>query len=275
MKLNPFLRYAGTHQYYVNKKDDKLCLDCRLFFIEEGDGIATINGEKYNIGKDTLIYIPPEGVYNFKFTNNYVKIHVLNFDLVDDYSNHVDTLKLIKANIFDGNNPIKYQVASDFSKPIVIDYPTIINKMIKCINVFNQKDDYYIDVCSAEIKLILINVIKHLDKKSNNSIVKSVFELIKKEYSNTALSNEVISLNFNYHPYHLNKIFKQETGVSLHKYLTDYRLDIAKYLLSTTLKPITQVSEEVGFSNYSYFIKVFRERFNLSPLKYRKTCLDI
>ena len=99
--------------------------------------------------------------------------------------------------------------------------------------------------------------------------------VIKKEYGDASLTNEKIAVRFNYHPYHLNKIFKAETGVSLHKYLLNYRLELSKYYLITTANSITDISENVGFSNYSYFIKSFRERYNLSPLKFRKQNLEI
>ena len=70
---------------------------------------------------------------------------------------------------------------------------------------------------------------------------------------------------------HLARIFKKETGETLVKYITDKRINAAKSLLSQTNISISQVSCQVGYDNYSYFTKIFKQRTGLSPGDYRKT----
>ena len=70
---------------------------------------------------------------------------------------------------------------------------------------------------------------------------------------------------------HLARIFKKETGETLVKYITDKRINAAKSLLSQTNISISQVSSQVGYDNYSYFTKIFKQRTGLSPGDYRKT----
>ena len=64
---------------------------------------------------------------------------------------------------------------------------------------------------------------------------------------------------------------KAHTQKTLHDYLTDYRLHMAKNYLRTTSLNVTQVAEKTGFSSYTYFIKLFRERVGVSPLQYRRS----
>nr|WP_235196433.1 helix-turn-helix transcriptional regulator [Streptococcus mitis] len=66
-------------------------------------------------------------------------------------------------------------------------------------------------------------------------------------------------------------MFKKETGETLVKYITDKRINAAKSLLSQTNISISQVSCQVGYDNYSYFTKIFKQRTGLSPGDYRKT----
>ena len=275
MKLNPYVRYLATHQYFVNKKHDSVCLDCRLFYVEEGNGRIKIDNHEYKIEKHTLIYLPPNTAYNFNYDQNKVKIHLFNFDLVDEFSNYDKPLPLQRSPYNIEDNPVKYEISNQFNKVIIEKHPTLLNEISSLVECFKQKDDFYQEICSAKLKLILIKIIKNLDDSTSNSVIKEVINVIKKEYGDASLTNEKIAVRFNYHPYHLNKIFKAETGVSLHKYLLNYRLELSKYYLITTANSITDISENVGFSNYSYFIKSFRERYNLSPLRFRKQNLEI
>ena len=68
---------------------------------------------------------------------------------------------------------------------------------------------------------------------------------------------------------------KAHTKKTLHDYLIDYRLHVAKNYLRTTTLTITSIAEKTGFASYTYFIKLFREHTGLSPLQYRKSHKNI
>ena len=68
---------------------------------------------------------------------------------------------------------------------------------------------------------------------------------------------------------------KTYTNKTLRDYIIDFRLNMAKNYLATTTLNVTSVAEKTGFSSYAYFIKVFREKFGLAPLKYRKAHKNI
>jgi len=62
-----------------------------------------------------------------------------------------------------------------------------------------------------------------------------------------------------------NTIYKTAPG----KWLTQKRLDFANHLLLTTDKNISQISFESGFEDTSGFIRVFKQKFNHTPNRYR------
>jgi len=64
----------------------------------------------------------------------------------------------------------------------------------------------------------------------------------------------------------ISLLFKKYTHMSPVKFLNKYRLYIAKDMILHTDKPISEISETVGYNQLSYFIQKFRE---FSPLKYR------
>lgn len=53
------------------------------------------------------------------------------------------------------------------------------------------------------------------------------------------------------------------------KWLIKRRLEYARYLVETTDKSVLDIAFEAGFKNTSHFIRVFKEAFGQSPLKYR------
>ena len=70
---------------------------------------------------------------------------------------------------------------------------------------------------------------------------------------------------------HLSRIFKQELGVPFIKYLNTFRLERAMKLLRTTSFNISEVAERTGYKNLSYFSKLFRKHFGISPLEAKNT----
>jgi two-component system response regulator YesN len=71
-------------------------------------------------------------------------------------------------------------------------------------------------------------------------------------------------------PHYFSKIFKSETGVNFIDFLTDERMKKALELITTTDIKVEQISEQVGFSSSSYFIRQFKKKFGLTPGQYRQ-----
>ncbi|GEN50048.1 DNA-binding response regulator [Alkalibacterium pelagium] len=84
------------------------------------------------------------------------------------------------------------------------------------------------------------------------------------------LSLKELAQEFNYSQSYLGKKFKSDTGTSYHMYLDDLRLNKAKELLKDSNHYIYEIAKKVGYSNYDYFHKKFKSKFNISPKEYQK-----
>lgn len=69
--------------------------------------------------------------------------------------------------------------------------------------------------------------------------------------------------------FHLGRLFKAETGQTIHAYLLGLRLNRAKYLLRQTAKSVTEIANECGFYDQSHLTRYFRRAFGSSPLQAR------
>lgn len=69
--------------------------------------------------------------------------------------------------------------------------------------------------------------------------------------------------------FYVSRIFRLETGSSITDYLAVRRIKKACRLLQTTTLSIERIGFEVGLSNPSYFIRLFKKIVGKTPLKYR------
>ena len=65
----------------------------------------------------------------------------------------------------------------------------------------------------------------------------------------------------------ISHLFKQKMGVSLYRYITQRRLIAAKSLISQKV-PLEEISQKVGFSDYSTFYRAFKQEFGISPRQF-------
>ena len=77
---------------------------------------------------------------------------------------------------------------------------------------------------------------------------------------------ELVHLSADY----LSHLFKRETGLSLSEFILLERMEMAKFLLERTSLPIGSIADKVGYSYISYFDKVFKKTFGVTPKDYRK-----
>lgn len=84
------------------------------------------------------------------------------------------------------------------------------------------------------------------------------------------LNLESFARHINLSPKYLSELFAREEGIGITKYLRNVRIEKAKELLKTSHYRVREISEIVGFNNYSYFIRNFRECVGLTPDAYRK-----
>lgn len=70
---------------------------------------------------------------------------------------------------------------------------------------------------------------------------------------------------------YLSVLFQKETGQNLTSYVHARQLDHAARPLVSSALPVEEIAERCGQGNVSYFTKLFKKRFGMSPREYRKS----
>lgn len=71
-------------------------------------------------------------------------------------------------------------------------------------------------------------------------------------------------------PFHLARIFRAQTGFTLHRYRTQLRLRMALEQLADRRSSLTALAFDLGFASHSHFTDTFRREFGVSPSAVRK-----
>ncbi|NLJ90224.1 MAG: response regulator [Clostridiales bacterium] len=114
----------------------------------------------------------------------------------------------------------------------------------------------------------LINKSKEVAQDSIQ--VTYIKEYINQNYMNNNLSIKSISDFIKLSPSYICTIFKNETNQTLNQYITMFRIDKAKQLLVDPRNKISDISEQVGYTDSNYFSKSFKKIVGLSPTEFRE-----
>ena len=83
------------------------------------------------------------------------------------------------------------------------------------------------------------------------------------------LSLDKLEEEFFISKYHISHSFKEEKGISVHKYIQMKRLEAAKRAI-TLGNPVTEIYELYGFGDYSAFYRSYKKMFGESPAESAK-----
>lgn len=117
----------------------------------------------------------------------------------------------------------------------------------------------------------LMEVCNRIGEKRNGkakNVIERIYSLIDKRYAENLQVSDIASEVYLSTTY-LCLLFKQETGETLNEYMTRVRVDKAKELMKDPSNKFYEVCYAVGYSDPSYFSKIFKKYTGFSPSSYR------
>lgn len=103
------------------------------------------------------------------------------------------------------------------------------------------------------------------DKSITKRILSYIEDNLDKE-----LSLDKIAQEFNYSKFYIARTFKDNTGITLYKYIQGRRLDEAARKLVKTEQPIVDIAFEAGYASQQAFTQAFRLIYICTPQEYRR-----
>ncbi|MCI6005661.1 MAG: response regulator [Blautia sp.] len=106
-------------------------------------------------------------------------------------------------------------------------------------------------------------------ENGSSDVVQKIVTYIKMHYKED-LSLQNLAERAHFSTSYLSSRIKQRTGMTYSEYLMSLRMEEAVRLLLYTDRKVVDIVKDCGFNDSSYFNRIFRKRYNLSPEKYRK-----
>ena len=272
--MNLFVRIAAINGFMPNNFTTQ-AYDCRMLYILSGSSKIIIEGKEFPLKENTLCYYPP-GTKYFPMANpeNPLTFVTINFDLTREFQHVKHCLAPISVKSY---NPMKAQNThlqidvEMFKEPFIMQDAHIFRNYIKKVAEEMEKGN------EGAASSLLQYVCYKLESGKNTKVRGLVEEIVEHINSNYAVitSNNGIAEALNYHPYYLNRVFREVQGTTIHKYLTTVRLNKSAELLKETNLSVSDIALAVGISNSDHFSKCFREEFGMSPTEFRKKNNDL
>lgn len=205
----------------------------------------------------------------------------LNKDLetlqADDAENAINILwdKLRDSNRQD-DREIRITDMNLLSSAISILMTNIISKGYSIEKIYGEgfsPEKYMADAGSAqEVKDRVVYLYKKRiefergkkDSKTHD-IATAARQYIEENFADSDLSISDISEKLCVNQTYLRKMFKSEMEMTLTEYITQYRMQKAKELLTSTDEKLTSIAQSVGYNDVSYFSNVFKKYYGVSP----------
>lgn len=144
------------------------------------------------------------------------------------------------------------------------------DELVKGVSWMAQAENCILDELHAFLTKRITLFFKAIDEtRDEKRQILAIKDYIAAHFADDTLSISDISAFLNMSASHICTMFKKETGDTINNYLTDYRLKKAQQYLSETLLSVSDVSTKVGYKDNSYFGRLFRKRFGVTPNEYR------
>lgn len=226
-----------------------------------GSNVASIKNDS------TAIKLESESIYESLNTGDNAYVKEIN-KIFNQYKALKYPIQVVELNIVEILN-IGYKVikANHFIKLEEEQGFNEVYKHIKSVETIDEIENILLAFYNKINESIL-----HLNDIQNKKYSKHTVKAIKyiENYYKELISLQDIADTLGVNNTYLSKVFKIDTGSNLTEYINRYRIEKAKELIETQQYKIKDVYQMVGFSQYNYFFKVFKQLIECTPLEYEK-----
>lgn len=265
-----------THTRFIHFPEHKHNY-VEVIYMCQGQTTHVINGDQVVLKEGELLFLNQNATQEIYPASE--EDIAVNFIIVPDFFQKALTMLQKEDNLIRefivgclcedsmGANYLHFQVAD------VLPIQNLVENLIWSIH-YDSKDMNVIN--QTTMGLLFMQLMNCTDKLKSGEdsfdrdLVLSVLRYIEDNYQSASLQELCLKLNYN--NYWLSRTIKKLTGKNFTQLLQQQRLTYASQLLSSTKLSIAQIASMVGYDNISFFHRIFREKFQLSPRQYRIQC---
>ena len=241
---------------YIKKGKGTVILDFAANYVEAGDIVIVIPGQMHGISR--------LDEYSMEYENIIFSPEML-------YSGYADTLgEEFFVPFLSGKISFDHVITPDDNN---------YERIAGCLDRLDSLGGVFPQGYKLAVKGYLFEFLFELYRecdttatsKSDKNLdrIKDVIKYIETNYENPISIDEIAAVS-GFSPSHFMKFFKKIMGTSFIDYLNDYRLSMASRMLLSSDDSILDVAAYCGYDNLSYFNRIFKRKYGMTPSQYRK-----
>ncbi len=253
--------FSGNERYNIGKRQLSIYTDSFLILNK---------GTQYTSTVESAIPVQSFGIsFDDKFLQDFKNswqlkdetlLNMNKYPFASRYENEFDeTIYPFKGDLFFNINHLKHHLDRGLQDELLIN-EYLHHCLINYFQIFNE------EIFQKAQRLNFLNRSTKIEILRRLNLAK---EYLYTNYNNN-ISLEELAEYACLSVTHLLRTFRQAFHVTPHQFLVQIRLQRAKDLLKNTDYPVNEIVNMVGFDCPSSFIRLFKDRFQTTPLKYRQ-----
>ena len=268
----PCIRFADLLTFQ-NRRAPSRTYDSRLFYTVKGEAKLQAGGRDLILRRGALILFQPGTPYSF-VPDPEITMAVFDFDFTQDHAGQTGFLVPCPTALFEEKKAhahVDFSDAPSFSEPLFLENAAFLEpKLREIVQEFRQKRLFFRGKSSALFKEVLFDLARTVEAGSDARDVMTRLFLYVEEHLDEPITNRTIGRALYYNPNYLNRLMRRQTGMSLHQYVLQKRLNQATRLLVTTQTPISEIAAGLGFHSAAHFSNFFKKATGTTPARCRK-----
>ncbi len=228
--------------------------ECLMIYLDGYEAVYTLkDGKKIRVPDNSVVYTATGSEYKVEFFDTFAK--------KDPHTTSI-RFHLLKEGE-------RVRLEEDF---LFVQANASLKTLFEKGNLLHQR----LSTISAEYKSLLFAILTEIGKIQKSKLINDSFVCIEygfeylNEHYNEDCSVEYLAKCCYVSPVWFRKIFKQYTGMSPSEYKIELRLTQACNYLKYSNMSVREISETVGYSDISLFIRLFKKKYSSTPLQFRK-----
>ncbi len=260
--------------YYEDKSLPKVTLHTHdyyeFYFFLEGKVKMQISDSIYSVNYGDIILIPPGIPHKAIIQQDDIPYRRFVFWISQEYCNHLSQFSPVYSYVIRFTEEHRRYIYHTDQ----IAFNTVQSKLLLLLeelhgNRFGR--DAKVSICVEDLILYINRLVYDQNTPRKPSIERSLYRLLLEyieEHIEEDLSLDKLSQDFFVSKYHIAHIFKDNTGLSIHQYITKKRLALCKEAIQSQMS-ITDAYQMFGFGDYSSFFRAFKKEYGISPKDFR------
>lgn len=278
--------YIGKY-YHTNFSDLKIHTHdfIEIVYVYDGKGYHIYNNVTYPVSKGELYIINSRTPHCFYPTDKSNSEHLVVYNLcflpefISSINIHLPILvELTDIMLYKSLYPdeIIYSPDLKLSGSMRTEIEQLYEKMYL---EFTSKGINYVELLRLSLCELLLKIHRfyrqnHASPESavikyRHQLIPDCIQYLRENYSKKVTIEE-LSNNFFLSKSYLSSLFKKATGSGVVEYLQHIRIERACELLTNTTLSITEISTQVGYTDYRFFNKSFKKITGVTAHEYRK-----